>query len=81
MAENDYLKLLGNKIFWGAIIGSIIISGTGAGFYYGLKEDIQAIDTKLEIQSIKIDNSVESIKKDVSGLQDQITEIKLKSVR
>lgn len=64
--ENEYLKLLANKIFWAAIGGAITISVTLTAFYFGIKIGINDLKSQmvLEIRDLKSDQKLRDQQQD-----------------
>lgn len=53
MPENEYLKLLGNKVFWGFTVICCTVLFTASGMYFGLKYEMKDISN--EVKSIRVD--------------------------
>ncbi len=64
MPENEYLKLLGNKVFWGFIAFSVAFILTIAGFSIGImnKMDNLAFEVKSLKQDINYSRALDSIR-------------------
>lgn len=64
MADNEYLKLLSNRLFWGVIIFSTVMAGSACGLYFGLKETMQDNKNEVvkEVREIKYRISMDSLR-------------------
>ena len=78
--ENDYLKLLANKIFWAAIGGAIMISVSLTGVYFGIKMGMESVKSQivLEIHDLKSEQRLRDQQQDneIDKKADKLTMIR-----